>query len=87
MGDINMHTLYKKTRNWFITASRTEYNTVMHEAKMTPRQYAIAEERFLKGKPNFIIAMDMNLSVQTVEREVINAYKAISRIVKFDLSV
>ena len=82
-----MHTLYKQIRRWCINASRTEYTNVMHEAKMTPRQYAIAEARFLRGEPNFIIAMEMNLSVQTIEREVIKSYKAINRILKFDTSV
>lgn len=75
-----MHRIYKNTRDWLITASRTNFYNVITEAKMTPRQKEIVEERFIKGKPNFLIAMDMNLSTKTIEREIHMAYLAINRI-------
>ena len=40
----------------------------------------IAELRFVQGLMNYQIAMQLNLSTKTVEKEIAMAYKAVNRV-------
>ena len=70
----------KNARDWLLASSRRSFYDVLQEAKITPRQQEIAELRFVKGLLNYQIAMKLNISVKTVEKELQSAYKAVNRI-------
>lgn len=70
----------KSARDWLLTSSRRSFYDVLKEAKITPRQQEIAELRFVGGLLNYQIAMKLNVSVKTVEKELQSAYKAVNRI-------
>lgn len=77
-----MNILCKNARDWLIQSSRRSFYEVLEEAKITPRQMQIAEMRFVKGMMNFQIAMELNLSTKTVEKEINTAYKAVDRVLR-----
>ncbi len=70
----------KSARDWLLASSRRSFYDVLKEAKITPRQQEIAELRFVEGLLNYQIAMKLNVSVKTVEKELQSAYKAVNRI-------
>lgn len=61
-------------------SSRRSFYAVLQEAKITPRQMKICEMKFVDGKMNYQIAMELNISTKTVDREISTAYKAINRV-------
>lgn len=70
----------KSTRDWLISSTRRSFSAVLEEAKITPRQIDICELKFAKGLTNYQIAMQMNLSVKTVDKELNTAYKQITNV-------
>lgn len=70
----------KNARDWLVQSSRRSFYSVLQEAKITPRQMEIAELRFVKGLMNYQIAMQLNISTKTVEKEIAMAYQAVNRI-------
>lgn len=75
-----MNTNNKSARDWLVQSSRRSFYSVLEEAKITPRQMQIAELRFVQGLMNYQIAMQLNLSTKTVEKEIAMAYKAVNRV-------
>ena len=75
-----MDKINKLSRDWLINSSRHSFYEVLEEAKISPRQKQICEMRFVKGMYNFQIAIELNVSVKTVERDIKMAYSAITRI-------
>lgn len=75
-----MNTKNKIARDWLVQSSRRSFYDVLEEAKITPRQMQIAEMRFVQGLMNYQIAMQLNISTKTVEKEIATAYKAVNRI-------
>lgn len=55
----------------------------LEEAKITPRQVEICELKFVKGLTNYQIAMQLNVSVKTVDKELNTAYKQITNVLSF----
>ena len=51
-------------------SSRRSFYAVLQEAKITPRQMKICEMKFVDGKMNYQIAMELNISTKTVDREI-----------------
>ena len=80
-----MHSRSKFARDWLIRSSRRSFHDTVREAKITPRQNQIIEMRFLQGMTNYQIAMALNISTKTVEKDIQNAYDAINRILLIDL--
>lgn len=70
----------KNTRDWLISSTRCSFGAVLREAKITPRQLQICELKFVKGMTNYQIAMEMNLSVKTIDKELNIAYKQITNV-------
>lgn len=70
----------KNARDWLVQSSRRSFYSVLQEAKITPRQMEIAELRFVKGLMNYQIAMQLNISTKTVEKEIATAYQAVNRV-------
>lgn len=70
----------KNARDWLVQSSRRSFYSILQEAKITPRQMEIAELRFVKGLMNYQIAMQLNISTKTVEKEIATAYQAVNRI-------
>lgn len=75
-----MNIFFKNARDWLIQSPRRSFYEVIHEAKITPRQMQICEMRFVKGLTNYQIAMELNLSTKTVDKDISTAYKAVNRI-------
>ncbi|MEF2911443.1 MAG: ECF sigma factor [Bacteriophage sp.] len=75
-----MRELLKSARIWMTESSRRSFYAVLQEAKITPRQMKICEMKFVDGKMNYQIAMELNISTKTVDREISTAYKAINRV-------
>ena len=55
---------------------------MLHEAKVSPRQYVVCEKRFVDGLMNYQIGMEMNISDKTVERDVAAVYDSVLRVLK-----
>ena len=72
----------RTTRSWLISSSRSSFNSVLEEAKITPRQIEICELKFVKGMTNYQIAMQLNISDKTVEKELKTAYKQITNVIE-----
>ncbi len=77
-----MDIVCKSARDWLIQSSRRSFYEILEEAKITPRQMKIAELRFVKGMLNYQIAMELNISTKTVEKDINIAYKAVSRVLE-----
>lgn len=75
-----MKELQKSVRTWLTESPRRSFYAVLQEAKITPRQMQICEMKFVEGKMNYQIAMELNISTKTVDREISTAYKAINRV-------
>lgn len=70
----------KNARDWLNVSCKRSFYAVLEEAKITPRQMQICELKFVKGYMNYQIAMELNISTKTVDREISTAYKAINNV-------
>lgn len=68
------------TKSWLLTSGRTKFHAIVDEAKLTSRQQEIIKLKFIDDLKNYQIAMRINTSVQTVERDLMQAYNSIYRI-------
>lgn len=75
-----MNILLKNARKWLQASTRRSFHAVLEEAKVTPRQMKICELKFVQGKMNYQIAMLLDISVKTVEKDLSTAYKSINRV-------
>lgn len=75
-----MNITLKNTRDWLLSSTRRSFSAVLMEAKITPRQLEICELKFVKGLTSYQIAMEMNLSVKTIDKELNTAYKQITNV-------
>lgn len=78
-----MNIQLKNTRDWLQTSTRRSFSAVLEESKITPRQIQICELKFTKGMTNYQIAMQMNVSVKTVDKELNTAYRQITNVLSF----
>lgn len=72
----------KRARDWLHNSTREEFYAMLHEAKVSPRQYVVCEKRFVDGLMNYQIGMEMNISDKTVERDVAAVYDSVLRVLK-----
>lgn len=75
-----MNILLRNAREWLQTSTWCSFYAVLKEAKITPRQMQVCEMKFVNGKTNYQIAMEMNISVKTVEKDLSTAYNAINKV-------
>lgn len=75
-----MDKLRKNAREWLQASTRRSFHAVLEEAKISPRQIQVCELKFVKGKTNYQIAMMMNISVKTVEKDLSTAYESINKV-------
>lgn len=75
-----MNITLKNTRDWLLSSTRRSFSAVLREAKITPRQVKVCELKFVKGLTSYQIAMQMNLSVKTIDKELNTAYKQITNV-------
>lgn len=75
-----MNITLKNTRDWLLSSTRRSFSAVLKEAKITPRQLEICELKFVQGLTSYQIAMQMNLSVKTIDKELNTAYKQITNV-------
>lgn len=68
----------KNARCWLINADRKSFDTILYYAKITPRQQKIIELRILKNIEIVKIAQMMNLSEETIQRDIKRSYDLIS---------
>lgn len=78
-----MNILLKNTRDWLQASTRRSFSAVLEEAKITPRQVEICELKFIKGMTNYQIAAELNVSGETVDKELNTAYKRITNVLSF----
>ena len=69
-----MNIQLKNTRDWLQTSTRRSFSAVLKE---------ICELKFTKGMTNYQIAMQMNVSVKTVDKELNTAYRQITNVLSF----
>lgn len=72
-----MDTCRLQARDWLSQSTRKEFEAIISEAKLTPRQIEIIELKFIHDLKNYQIAMKIDTSVQTVERGLIASLKTI----------
>lgn len=72
-----MDTCRLQARDWLSQSTRKEFEAIISEAKLTPRQIEIIELKFIHDLKNYQIAMKIDTSVQTVERGLIANLKTI----------
>ena len=72
-----MDTCRLQARDWLSQSTRKEFEAIISEAKLTPRQIEIIELKFIHDLKNYQIAMKIDTSVQTVERGLIANLKII----------
>ena len=77
-----MNTQLKNARDWLNDSCKRSFYVVLQEAKITPRQIEICELKFVSGLANYQIAMQMNLSVQTIDKELNTIYKRINKVLQ-----
>lgn len=70
----------RNTRDWLNESSRHSFFEILQEAKITPRQMQICEMKFVGGLMNYQIAMKLDVSTKTIDRDISMAYKAINKI-------
>ena len=74
-----MDTCRLQARDWLSQSTRKEFEAIISEAKLTPRQIEI---KFIHDLKNYQIAMKIDTSVQTVERDLQQAYNSVKRALK-----
>lgn len=77
-----MDTCRLQARDWLLQSTRKEFEAIISEAKLTPRQIEIIELKFIYDLKNYQIAMKIDTSVQTVERDLQQAYNSVKRALK-----
>lgn len=77
-----MEACRSQAREWLSQSTRKEFDAVIAEAKLTPRQIEIIELKFIHDLKNYQIAMKIDTSVQTVERDLRQAYNSVKRVLK-----
>lgn len=76
----------KLARTWLINSSRADFEDIIYKSKITPRQQKIIEFRILKNFEITKIANLLNLSEETIQRDIKNSYNLISNaLVKYKL--
>ena len=71
-----------QARDWLSQSTRKEFEAIISEAKLTPRQIEIIELKFIHDLISYQIAMKIDTSVQTVERDLQQAYNSVKRALK-----
>lgn len=74
-----MDTCRSQAREWLSQSTRQEFDAIIAEAKLTPRQIEIIELKFIHDLKNYQIAMRIDTSVQTVERDLQRAYNSVKK--------
>lgn len=74
-----METCRSQAREWLSQSTRQEFDAIIAEAKLTPRQIEIIEFKFIHDLKNYQIAMKIDTSVQTVERDLQRAYNSVKK--------
>lgn len=70
----------KAARTRLKDATRTEYETLVKEAKLTPTQEDILRRHILCGNTVCKISLDTSISERRVKQSLHRAYAAVSRI-------
>lgn len=72
---------HRIARQYLRECTLSEYNRIVTEAKITPADRKILDEYILKGKPEFQIAMDMNMSPNAVQKRLCSCYRRIYKLI------
>lgn len=74
-----METCRSQAREWLSQSTRQEFDAIIAESKLTPRQIEIIELKFIHDLKNYQIAMRIDTSIQTVERDLQRAYNSVKK--------
>ena len=72
----------KNARTFLKQATRTEYNSVVYEAKLTPEQETILNLHILEAKSIIAISMKLHCNTTHVKEKLSDAYKSIHKVIK-----
>lgn len=79
-----MYTVTRTVKDWLIQSTRSSFDAVIREAKLSPRQVQVAEMRFIDRLMNYQIAMRLNVSTKTVESDLNFIYHAVGRVLNLN---
>lgn len=72
----------KAARSFLKCATRSEYNAIVYEAKLTPEQEEILNRHILKAETIVKISLDLHCSVANVKARLHEAYIIISKAIQ-----
>ena len=79
-----MLTLRKHTRERILSLPKSKRLWVIEEAGLTPEQTDIMIRKFVKRNSNVQISLDLNLSVEAVDKNIAKSYDVILGVLNND---
>lgn len=67
----------KEARIWLNNLTKTKFNIVLEELKLTPEQKDIMRLKFLNGFDNMRISIEMNKCVDCISMQLRNIYERV----------
>lgn len=67
----------KEARIWLNNLTKTKFNVVVEELKLTPEQKEIMRLKFLNGFDNMRISIEMNKCVDCISMQLRNIYERV----------
>mgnify|MGYP002627348039 CR=1 FL=1 len=80
-GDLYMRENLKQARDYLKNCLRSEFETAIYEAKLTPLQERVIREHILNDKSVVAISMELNCSDTGIRRALSTGYIRISRLI------
>lgn len=81
-GALHMKYARKQARKWLAHALRGQFDEVLYQAKLTPRQLKIITMKFIEGLCNYQIAAALSVSPETIRDEVAQAYDRVAMAIR-----
>ena len=75
-----MNILCYKTRQWLINANRSEFNDIIYQAKLTPRQTHIVYRKFIDCYSICKISQEVHLTEAFTKTTLSKAYDLIGKL-------
>lgn len=72
----------KAARSYLKEATRSEYNEIVYEAKLTPEQEEILLRHILNAETLVKISLGLHCSIANVKKQLHEAYMKISKVMK-----
>lgn len=73
----------KMAREQLKKCTLNHFERIIMQSKLTPRQQTIIRMKYIDNLLNYQIAMELNLSTATVDREIKEVHLAVGRLLNF----